>query len=777
MYRKPIMFSCSKYTVFRMLPLVLAGGGAFIAWWLSLAPSPVPATAPAEMFSAERAHRHIAAVCTQPSPAGSLHNDFAFQYIQDELQRLGVEMEVIHQYDKTSPHQVSRRRAVLGRIRGTNHTRAFAMDAHFDSVPWGPGASDDWAGIAAMLETARALKASPPLRNDVIFVFADQEEFNMGGARAFRNHPWFEEVGVMLGLETRGSSGPALMFETSPNNGFVVRELGRARVGARTNSIMYDFYKRMPFNSDFDHYKDHVAGMNLAFINNFDHYHTVLDNPDNASLASIQHNGHYALGLARHFGNMALDDCYAPDAAYFNTLGGHLVVYPLSWGWPLAAASILLAALVFAYGFVSRRLSLSGTLAGFVILPIAAIMAAVPIGLVSYVIFIRFREAALYQNNVLSLGMVAVGLAIYLVVAALFRRWARPQEQLAGALVWWLAGLLVLQIMMPGGANLAMVPLVAGSIYLLVLLLGAKEGRPSETVLGASVVLALPGLMFIAPPLSISFYAITVLASVILVPLVILLTMFTAPQLHLLSRTGTAALAAIFAATGAALLVIGYLGCLPGPQSPHLNCLAYGVDFDAEEAWWLSSAREMDAWLVQYIPEGSPRQRPGSFLPYDQHRYLRAAAPLAADGPPVVNVLSDVVEEGRRKLALHVNSPRDPQRIWLRVESDTQVHGASVLGHDLEGGERHWEMRMEIMPREGVELRLETDPDSPLSFSLREMTYGLPELPGFVPRPDHMAPEPNRTLVRLPINSDITYSVATVDLGMPQALEEEAPLF
>ena len=297
---------------------------------MSLAPWPIPASAPPEAFSAERAHRHIAAVCTAPQPAGSLRNDEACRYIQDELARLDVETELIHIYDKTGERQVSRRRAVLGRIRGADPTKAFAMDAHFDSVAWGPGASDDWSGIATMLETARALKSAPPLRNDVIFVFADQEEFNLGGAKAFRNHPWFQEVGVMMGMETRGTCGPSLMFETSPENGFILRELARAGVGPRTNSIMYDFYKRMPFNGDFEHYKNDVAGINLAFIDGFDHYHTVLDNPENASLASIQHHGNYALGLARHLGMMDLTGCHAPDAAFFNTLGGHLVVSPLS---------------------------------------------------------------------------------------------------------------------------------------------------------------------------------------------------------------------------------------------------------------------------------------------------------------------------------------------------------------------------------------------------------------------------------------------------------------
>jgi acetylornithine deacetylase/succinyl-diaminopimelate desuccinylase-like protein len=145
-----------KGKLFAALPFLIALAAVVFAWWMSLAPTPVPATALPEVFSAERAHKHIAAVCIEPQPAGSKANDRACQYIYDELQRLGVESTIETQYDKTGDTQVSRRRAVLARIRGTAPTKAFAVDAHFDSVAWGPGATDDFAGIAAMLEAARA---------------------------------------------------------------------------------------------------------------------------------------------------------------------------------------------------------------------------------------------------------------------------------------------------------------------------------------------------------------------------------------------------------------------------------------------------------------------------------------------------------------------------------------------------------------------------------------------------------------------------------------------
>ncbi len=768
------MTECNNTPLCKAAPLVLATVAAIFAWWLSLAPSPVPASAPPEAFSAERAMKHIETVCTAPQPAGSVNNDLACQYIADELERLDVEHRVELLYAQTGSTRVCRRRAVLARIPGTNPTKAFAVDAHFDSVAWGPGAADDFSGIAAMLETARALQEGPPLMNDVIFVFADQEEFNMGGARLFRNHPWMEDVGVMLALEARGTSGPALMFETSPDNGFVVREMARSNAGARANSIMYDFYDRMPFNSDFDHYKDKVAGLNVAYIDNFDHYHIMLDSPENVSLASLQHHGNYTLELARHFGNMPLYDTYAPDVQFFNTLGNHMVVYPMSWNWPLAIMALLFWCAVMAYGFVRGGLRIGGVITGFIGVLCTAVLVAVPIGIISYLLFLRFREAALYQNNVYGLGVHLLGISVLFAAMALLRRWARPQELLAGGLIMWVPGLLFMLVYVPGGTNLTQWPLVMGSVYLLVLLVLTKGEAPTDRALQWSVLLALPPLMFIAPMIVMAVYGPTVLASFAVVPLTIILCVFVLPQMHRISAAGLCKTSSVLAVAAVLVLIVAYVGTLPSPTSPRLNSLAYGVDFDAGEAWWLSGDDELDEWTSLYIPEGSERTQLSEFLPRDRHEYFKAPAPMPPFGKTEIEVLNDRIEDGRRILDCRLNSPRDSQRVFLRVISDVEVYGASILGHDLSGAARDWSGTFQILPREGAELRLEVSADAPLVLHAREESFKLPQIPDFEPRPPHMVPEPNRRLDRSrSMHSEYTYSVATIDLGMAEEAEEE----
>ena len=87
--------------------------------------------------------------------------------------------------------------------------------AHYDSVPSGPGAGDDAASVAAILETIRALKAgATPLRNDLIVLFTDGEELGLLGAKGFvETYPALRDIKVTLNFDMRGDYGPSVMFQ------------------------------------------------------------------------------------------------------------------------------------------------------------------------------------------------------------------------------------------------------------------------------------------------------------------------------------------------------------------------------------------------------------------------------------------------------------------------------------------------------------------------------------------------------------------------------------
>ncbi len=206
----------------------------FLATYVLLAPSPKPASAPATEFSALRAFEHSKQIARVPHPMGTAADDAVRAYIVRKLTEMGLEVqERPSRYHHRGTIVVSTN--VIGRIRGTGNTKAFNLMAHYDSVAYGPGAADDGAGVVTLLETARALKAGPSLKNDVIFLFTDGEEAGEVGAEAFMRTPMADKVGMLVNFETRGTSGPSLMFETSEGNGWLIQEAAKAGIGQRSS--------------------------------------------------------------------------------------------------------------------------------------------------------------------------------------------------------------------------------------------------------------------------------------------------------------------------------------------------------------------------------------------------------------------------------------------------------------------------------------------------------------------------------------------------------------
>ena len=117
-------------------------------------------------------------------------------------------------------YSLARVHNIHARIEGTDSTGHVVLVAHYDSVPNALGAADDGAGVAAILEITRALTSGSPPRNDVDVVLTDAEEpGHSARRRSWTREGWTRSVSVVLNLEARGTSGPAIMFETNPDNG------------------------------------------------------------------------------------------------------------------------------------------------------------------------------------------------------------------------------------------------------------------------------------------------------------------------------------------------------------------------------------------------------------------------------------------------------------------------------------------------------------------------------------------------------------------------------
>ena len=206
--------------------------------WLAIAqftpPAVVPNSAPATEFSAERAMTQLRVIAQQSRLIGSPANAQTRAYLHAADNGHGTAARGADD-DRDAPSrpgwdtfQTGTVHNVIARLKGTDSTHAILLDAHYDSGATGPGASDEGSGVVTLLETMRALTAGPPLKNDVIFVFADGEERDMLGAHAFATqHPWMQEVGLALNFEAVGNQGPAELYMTSQQNGWLTNEFLR----------------------------------------------------------------------------------------------------------------------------------------------------------------------------------------------------------------------------------------------------------------------------------------------------------------------------------------------------------------------------------------------------------------------------------------------------------------------------------------------------------------------------------------------------------------------
>ena len=155
-------------------------------------PAAVPTSAPVTDFSAERAMEHLKVIARVPHPTGSIANTRVRDYIVELLKSLGLKPEVQKSVSTTpwdiggAPYSAGTVENVIARLPGTNTSGALLLMAHYDSVATGPGASDNGSGVATLLETLRALRGGPSLRNDVIFAFTDGEEDGGLGVASLR---------------------------------------------------------------------------------------------------------------------------------------------------------------------------------------------------------------------------------------------------------------------------------------------------------------------------------------------------------------------------------------------------------------------------------------------------------------------------------------------------------------------------------------------------------------------------------------------------------------
>ncbi|XVV13374.1 M28 family peptidase [Actinoplanes sp. CA-131856] len=746
--------------VIAIVVFVLAG---FAAARAVRPPEARPASAPAGEFSAGRAFQQVEAIATRPHPVGSAAQDEVREHLLTTLRGLGLSPEV---QDTVSVQgaglsssaggtSFAHVRNVVAVIPGTASTGRLFLVAHYDSVQTGPGGNDDAAGTSAVLETARALLAGPRPRNDVVLVLTDGEEACLCGAKAFVDqHPLARDGGIVLNLEARGSSGPAIMFETTDRNSRLVDVYGSAPRPVGT-SFAVEIYRLMPNDTDFTAFKDAgFAGLNAAYIDGAAIYHAPTDVPGVMDKDSLQHHGDNTLALARELGDRDLTKLSSgQDATYF-PVPGLLVRYPGALVWPLAVLALLAVA---ALAWLARRRALiTGrrlvASAGLTLIPLllAPVMAQVLWWLLTLV---RPGYAELpidpYRPGWYRLAVVALTAAVLFAWFALFRRKVGPAALAIAGLAWLAVLGVALAAVTPGGSYLAALPALAGAVAGLV----AIHARPWLQVLAVTaggvvaVVILLPTVVMLFPALGLQLGAagafLTVLLGLALLPVIDLIHpvpggrrgVEAARDRRLGALPTAAAVLAAIVFTVVGLSVDRFDAEHPAPTQ-----LMYAMDADTGTARWISDEPRTQDWTGQYV--SGDLHRVDDTLPAFGAEEVRTGEAQPASLPaPKLTLISDTRSGDTRTVQVHLEPQRAVRLVTLHVVAGSPVAAATVEGHTIPvdkpaaGSPWGFGFAFHAPPAGGIDVTLTVRAPGPIKFRAMDGSDGLTALPGFRPRP------------------------------------------
>ncbi|HEY0078082.1 MAG TPA: M20/M25/M40 family metallo-hydrolase [Pyrinomonadaceae bacterium] len=740
---------------------------AALAVYRQSPPPASPASAPAAEFASGRAMKHVETVARRPHPIGSAEHAAVRAYILGELTAQGLAPETqrttIVGAAEGVPRVAGSVENIVGRLKGTGNTKALMLAAHYDSVPAGPGASDDGSGVATLLETLRALKSAAPLRNDVIFLFTDGEEMGLLGAQAFvAEHPSARDVGLVLNFEARGSSGPAYMYETSTGNRRLIQEFAEAAPRPVTNSLLYEVYKLLPNDTDLSVFKRAgLKGLNFAYIDQSTNYHTRLDDARTIDQRSLQHQGSYALALARHFGNLDLAAVSGSgdDAVYFDLFGAFVVRYPASWALVLTVLTLLFFVAVIVLGFRRRRLTVGGMAAGLVALLVVLLGAYLLTMLVwrlfgsLYPEYIGMSFGDTYNSKLYLAAFIALTLSFTSALYLLFGKRVSALSLLAGASVWWALALLLTTLFVPGASYLFTWTLLAALVALLVVILSGGTQASTGRRIAALFIGAIPAVVLFSPLIETLFVGLTVGSSALVMLVVALVLALVIPQLKLVGGANGWLLPLASLVVCVAFLVAAALTSRFDASRPRRDNLFYALEADAGRAFWASTSLRADDWTSQFFSAKTEPALMPAFFPHRQWRFLTSEAPMTALAAPQVELLSDERNETGRTLRLRAGSPRRAQVLSLYVEGDAEARGTTVNGKALgdEGAAARreaggvWALRFYAPPPEGIELTLTTKSQQPVRIKAVDQSYELPTLPGspIRPRPDSAMASPH----------------------------------
>ncbi|MEP6261552.1 MAG: M28 family peptidase [Gillisia sp.] len=730
----------------------------FVAVWLlfhtSMPRNVENENVPETEFSTIRAFDHVSKMAKSPHFIGSAAHGVVRNYIVNELQKMGLEVQTQEGYSLDNSGVIALSKNVLARIPGTGDVsgKDLLLMSHYDSAGHSSlGASDAASGVGVILEGIRAMLATgEPHANDIILLFTDAEEIGLLGARLFvERHPWAKNAGLALNFESRGSGGNSFMLlETNKGNAGLIREFKNANPAFPvTNSLAYSVYKMLPNDTDLTVLREegNINGFNFAFIDDHFDYHTANDTPANLDKETLAHQGSYLMPLLTYFKDADLAALESgEDLIYFNIPGGKIITYPFAWIFPMILLAFILFILVAGYGIYRKRFNLkailSGTLAFFLSFFGSAILVFI-FWEFSYMIYSEYREMEhgfTYNGYWYIAAAIFLTLTINLMVYHKFRIAGKQKEFFIFPLFFWLL-LCFLTAFFLKGAAYFVIPAFFAILQLGIMI---RYNRPNLYLM---FILSLPAMVILLPfiatfPVALGLKILYVAAILTTLLFVLFLPVFG----YFTQKKGLALFCFLIFNI---LFITAHFKSSFNEERPKPNSLVYILDEETQKATWNSYDTMIDEWTRPFFgkdPETVKDPEADFSSKYRSNFSYKTDAPtIPLEQPGIVfNQIGDLDSIGMARYSLKIAPNRKINRMELFANRNVNFREFKV--NNLEAGEvflgkqafhiftKRWQDRLLIyhaVNRDTLRLEFVVAPEEVPEFTLYEASYDLLENP------------------------------------------------
>jgi len=722
-------------------------------------PVAVKATDSSTEFSAYRAMEHIKFIARKPHSMGTEAHAEVRKYIIDQLESMGLETSIQEAtvIDDRRNLRAATVYNVVGVLRGANSTKAMMVVAHYDSTPHTLGASDDGAGVSSMLETIRVLTQSQKLKNDLIFLFTDGEESGLFGAKAFVNeNKLANEVGLVLNLEARGSSGPAYTYEVSQDNGWIMGEYYKAVRSPIATSLAYEVYKLMPNSSDFTVFKNAgMSGFNIAFIEDFVNYHSMTDSPENIDLRSLQHVGNYALDLVNHFGNVELLDPKTPDLLYFNVIGNMSIHFKQSLSIYLLIFSVLLFIAILFIGIRKKQIKVLKSLLSVLIFLLSIVVISFAIFFLNLAILNEYSiYGAYYSFNFYNaikylIAFMLISLALFSFIYALISKKIDLMHLMIGVLFVNLIGMIALYVYIPTAIYICLVPAIMLSSAILITLIFNLNFEKNRMLIFRIYFIALfPIIGFYLPMIKVLFVTFSLEFPNASIALWLVFLGFLLVPMKAFFDLNRWMLPLISIVIGVFFLFLAHQTSTPNQDRPLQSSIFYAANHETESAYWVSNITEADSWNQQFF-ENPVIGELTEIYPYArEQRLINSATYLASELPQLEAIIDSVGANGRRNLSFTLKSAINAENFQLYINANAVLKDFKIDGKLIENEyfysrpyTNYHILNYYAWPDDGVIFSFECNADLPVEMLIFEKKLGLPEQLDYKPMPEWVIPQ------------------------------------